>query len=104
MSDQQQWNWNQNPWNWNQFPWGWNQFPWGWNQNPWNWGQFPWIWGQSQWGCNPMHCRTMYTVKAGDSMWSIANMFGVSLDSLIKANPQISNPNLINPGQQICIP
>ncbi|MGH2331910.1 SafA/ExsA family spore coat assembly protein, partial [Thermoanaerobacter mathranii] len=46
----------------------------------------------------------IYTVKPGDTMWSIANMFGVSLDALIRANPQISDPNLIYPGQQICIP
>lgn len=50
------------------------------------------------------HCKTMYTVKSGDTMWSIANMFGIPLDCLIRANPQIPNPNLIYPGQLICIP
>lgn len=52
----------------------------------------------------PGHCRTTYTVRPGDSMWTIANMFGIPLDCLIRANPQIPNPNLIYPGQQICIP
>ncbi|WP_026486240.1 SafA/ExsA family spore coat assembly protein [Caldanaerobius polysaccharolyticus] len=63
--------------------------------------------------CIPAHCppappmlpcKTYYTVKAGDSMWSIARMFGIPLDCLIRANPQIPNPNLIFPGQVICIP
>ena len=46
----------------------------------------------------------IYTVQAGDSMFLIAQRFGVSLDALIAANPQIPNPNLIFPGQQICVP
>lgn len=45
-----------------------------------------------------------YTVKPGDSMWSIARKFGVSLDALIRANPQITNPSLIFPGQIVCVP
>jgi len=47
---------------------------------------------------------TRYTVQPGDTMFTIARRFGVSLDALIAANPQISNPNLIFPGQIICIP
>ncbi len=45
-----------------------------------------------------------YTVKQGDSMWLIAQRYGVSLDALIRANPQISNPNNIKPGQIVCVP
>ncbi len=45
-----------------------------------------------------------YTVKSGDSMWSIAKKFGVSLDALIRANPQIPNPSQIKPGQIVCVP
>ena len=45
-----------------------------------------------------------YTVKSGDSMWSIAKKFGVSLDALIRANPQIPNPSQIKPGQVVCVP
>jgi len=47
---------------------------------------------------------TRYTVQPGDSMFTIARRFGVSLDALIRANPQISNPSQIFPGQQLCIP
>ena len=45
-----------------------------------------------------------YTVRPGDSMWSIARRFGVSLDALIAANPQIPNPSAIFPGQTVCVP
>lgn len=45
-----------------------------------------------------------YTVKNGDTMYMIARRYGISLDSLINANPQISNPNIIQVGQVINIP
>lgn len=45
-----------------------------------------------------------YTVQAGDTMYSIARKFGVTLDQLIKANPQIKDPNKIRVGQVINIP
>jgi LysM repeat protein len=44
------------------------------------------------------------TVKSGNTLSGIAAKAGVSLASVIKANPQISNPNLIKPGQVIKIP
>ena len=44
-----------------------------------------------------------YVVKAGDSLSAIAKRYGVSLNDLIKRNPQISNPNLIKVGQKIRI-
>ena len=45
-----------------------------------------------------------YTVVSGDTMYRIAGRLGVSLDELIRANPQISNPNIIQIGQVINIP
>lgn len=45
-----------------------------------------------------------YTVQPGDYLSKIAQQHGVSLDALIAANPQIKNPNLIVPGQQLKIP
>lgn len=43
-------------------------------------------------------------VKKGDTLTRIAQRLGVSLPNLIKANPQIKNPNLIYPGDQVKIP
>ena len=45
-----------------------------------------------------------YTVKRGDTLWGIAKQFGVSLTALIAANPQIKNPNLIYPGNEVRLP
>ncbi|NLY10790.1 MAG: LysM peptidoglycan-binding domain-containing protein [Firmicutes bacterium] len=45
-----------------------------------------------------------YTVQKGDTMFSIAKRFNVPLPALIKANPQIPNPNKIFPGQIVCVP
>jgi LysM repeat protein len=43
------------------------------------------------------------TVKKGDSLSKIAAKAGISLSALIKLNPQITNPNLIKPGQVVTI-
>lgn len=45
-----------------------------------------------------------YTVKKGDTMYLIAKRYDVCLDQLIAANPQVKNPDLIYPGQVLCIP
>ena len=45
-----------------------------------------------------------YTVVSGDTLWAIARRHGVSLNELIAANPQIANPDLIYPGDQINLP
>lgn len=45
----------------------------------------------------------IYVIKASDTLWSIAQRHGVSLEDLIKANPQ-TNPNLIYPGHILNIP
>lgn len=45
-----------------------------------------------------------HTVAAGESMWKIAVKYEVGLSEIINANPQISKPELIYPGQVINIP
>ena len=45
-----------------------------------------------------------YIVVPGDSMWRIAVMHEVGISELLSANPQITNPSLIFPGQRINIP
>ncbi|KAB3530468.1 LysM peptidoglycan-binding domain-containing protein [Alkaliphilus serpentinus] len=37
-------------------------------------------------------------------MFRIANEYGIQLNQLIAANPQVTNPNIISPGQELCIP
>lgn len=45
-----------------------------------------------------------YVVQSGDSMWKICNKFQVGVPEVIALNPQISNPNNINPGNILKIP
>ncbi|HML38978.1 MAG TPA: LysM peptidoglycan-binding domain-containing protein [Bacillota bacterium] len=45
-----------------------------------------------------------YVVKPNDTLYLIAHEFNVPLAQLIKANPQISNPDMIFEGQTITIP
>jgi tyrosinase len=45
-----------------------------------------------------------YVVKKGDTLSGIAEMFGVSLAALELTNPQITNPDLIFPGQVVVVP
>ena len=45
-----------------------------------------------------------HTVAAGDTMWKLAVRYQVGTSEIIQANPQISNPNLIYPGQVLQIP
>ena len=47
---------------------------------------------------------TTHTVVSGDSMWKIAVRYQVGLSEIKAANPQISNPDLIYPGQVLTIP
>lgn len=46
----------------------------------------------------------VHTVQRGDSMASIAMRNGISLQSLVAANPQIRNPSLIFPGDKVTVP
>ena len=45
--------------------------------------------------------NTMYTVKAGESVWSVANKHHITMDQLIEWN-NIKN-NFIYPGQQVIV-
>lgn len=45
-----------------------------------------------------------HTVVQGDTMWKLAVKYQVGTSEIINANPQISNPNLIYPGQALTIP
>ena len=45
-----------------------------------------------------------YTVQPGDSLYKIAKMHQISLRSLIDANPQLPDPDKLQPGQVIVLP
>jgi uncharacterized YkwD family protein/spore coat assembly protein SafA len=46
----------------------------------------------------------IYTVRSGDSMWKIAVKYQIGVSEIISANRQITNPNMIMPGQKLSIP
>lgn len=53
----------------------------------------------------PESCEgQFYTVRAMDSLFKIASRFGVTIEQITEANPQIKDPNIIFIGQVICIP
>ena len=52
----------------------------------------------------PSGFQGRYTVQSGDTMYLIAQRYGISLNALIAANPQIGDPNLIFPGDVLCVP
>ncbi len=46
---------------------------------------------------------TIHVVKPGDSLWGMSQIYGVSVDEIVKAN-EIPNPNKLVVGQAIVIP
>lgn len=60
--------------------------------------------GASGNGNHAPEARDDYIVKKGDTLWGIAKRFGVTLNALIAANPQIKNPNLIYSGNRVHMP
>lgn len=45
--------------------------------------------------------KEYYTVQSGDNLWAISQRYGLTLGQIIALNPQIPNPDLIYPNQQI---
>lgn len=45
-----------------------------------------------------------YTVLPGDSFYIISQMFRVRLEALAANNPHITNPNVLYPGDVLCVP
>ena len=52
----------------------------------------------------PTNFQSNYEVKAGDTMFSIAQKFQVSVADLIAVNPHIPNPEVIFPFDVLCVP
>lgn len=45
-----------------------------------------------------------YTVQSGDTFFTIAQMFRVRIEGLSVNNPHIQDPNLLFPGDVLCVP
>ena len=52
----------------------------------------------------PAPSQRTYTIKNKDTLLKVAKSFGITLEQLLAANPQITNPNVIGLGQVIVIP
>lgn len=44
------------------------------------------------------------TAGQGDTLWTIAGRYGVTVEALLKANPGVKNPNLVRLGQRVVVP
>jgi hypothetical protein len=51
-----------------------------------------------------MPIADIYEIKPGDTLSGIAQQFGITLQALLDANQQVTNPNVIVVGQKINIP
>lgn len=56
-------------------------------------------------GGGPFACfgGSIYIIRPGDTFYSIARRYGVSLDQLLEANPE-TDPDLLRVGDPVCIP
>jgi LysM repeat protein len=48
--------------------------------------------------------QQVYIIKSKDTLSKVAKAFGITLEELLAANPEITNPDRISLGQQIVIP
>ena len=39
----------------------------------------------------------------GETLWHLCREYGLELEELLALNPQIKNPNLIRPGEQVTV-
>ncbi|MDD4237894.1 MAG: LysM domain-containing protein [Desulfotomaculaceae bacterium] len=52
----------------------------------------------------PVAKAALYIVQPGETLTAIALRYNIPVGALLQFNPQITNPNLIFPGQIIAIP
>jgi LysM repeat protein len=48
--------------------------------------------------------NTTYIVRSGDTLFEIAKRYNLSIEEILRVNPQIKNPNLIKVGQEVNLP
>ena len=52
----------------------------------------------------PAATQQVYVVRSGDNLGKIAKRFNTTIDAILKANPQIKDPNKIKVGDKVTIP
>lgn len=53
----------------------------------------------------PIPCSAfVYRVQPGDTLFIIAQRFDIDVEALIATNPQVMDPNEIEPGELLCVP
>ncbi|MGM0879969.1 MAG: LysM peptidoglycan-binding domain-containing protein, partial [Bacillota bacterium] len=55
-------------------------------------------------GSGGMDIMHQHVVKQGDTLWKLSKAWGVPLADMIKANPQLKNPNVLLTGEIVNIP
>lgn len=55
-------------------------------------------------GAQPISDYDTYTTQDGDTLWIISLKYGVDLSEVIAANPQLEDPDMIYPGDEIYVP
>ena len=45
-----------------------------------------------------------YVVRQGDTLWKLAQAYGLPLSEMIKHNPQLKNPNVLMTGEIVNVP
>ena len=45
-----------------------------------------------------------YTVQPGEWLRAIAERYGTTVDAVLALNPEITDPDLLRPGQEIYLP
>ncbi|MBQ7700474.1 MAG: LysM peptidoglycan-binding domain-containing protein [Clostridia bacterium] len=53
---------------------------------------------------SPAFAMIEHRVIKGDTMWKLSRAYGITLQSVINANPQVQDPNLIYPDEILYIP
>lgn len=52
----------------------------------------------------PEAFKGRYVVSPGDTLFTLSQIFRVRLEALYYANPHITNPNILYPGDVLCVP
>ena len=59
----------------------------------------------TEWGAQPEFSGSgRYRAKAGQSLWDYANQWGIPVEELVAANPQIQDIGQLKEGEEVLVP